>query len=136
MAALSVLGFAMLFIGGIWLLVVAFRTNILWGIGSLLLPIIGLLFVMTHWQDAKKPFLWQLAGVVVFVMAGSMGHFAPGIGGDCRIKGNIGFTTGERIYHVPGDKWYDKTRIDTSKGERWFCSEEEARAAGWRRSYG
>ncbi len=51
----------------------------------------------------------------------------------CRIKGNIN-RKGERIYHVPGERWYDRVRIDPSKGERWFCSEEEARAAGWRRS--
>lgn len=53
---------------------------------------------------------------------------------ECRIKGNISLD-GERIYHVPGGEWYDKTRIDTSKGERWFCSEAEAREAGWRRAY-
>jgi hypothetical protein len=52
---------------------------------------------------------------------------------DCRIKGNIN-SKGEHIYHVPGGKYYDRTRIDPSKGERWFCSEAEARAAGWRRS--
>ena len=50
----------------------------------------------------------------------------------CRIKGNIGASG--RIYHVPGGKHYDRTRIDESRGERWFCSEAEARAAGWRRS--
>ena len=49
----------------------------------------------------------------------------------CRIKGNIS-SKGERIYHVPGGKWYDKTGIDVSKGERWFCTEAEASAAGWR----
>ena len=54
-------------------------------------------------------------------------------GGDCRIKGNIG-SKGERIYHVPGGRYYDATQIDPSKGERWFCSEAEAQAAGWRRS--
>lgn len=53
--------------------------------------------------------------------------------GDCNIKGNVS-TQGERIYHVPGQKYYDDTRISASHGERWFCSEEEARAAGWRRS--
>ena len=42
--------------------------------------------------------------------------------------------SGTRIYHVPGGPWYARTRIDTSKGERWFCSEAEARAAGWRRA--
>lgn len=50
----------------------------------------------------------------------------------CRIKGNI--SRNGHIYHVPGGRYYDRTRMDTSKGERWFCSEAEARAAGWRRS--
>ena len=49
----------------------------------------------------------------------------------CQIKGNIN-SKGEHIYHVPGGKWYDKTEINTSKGERWFCTEAEASAAGWR----
>lgn len=53
--------------------------------------------------------------------------------GQCKIKGNIG-KGGKRIYHVPGGRFYDQTRINTSQGERWFCSESEARAAGWRRS--
>ncbi len=51
----------------------------------------------------------------------------------CRIKGNIS-RSGERIYHVPGGQYYDRTKIDPSKGERWFCSEAEATVAGWRRS--
>lgn len=49
----------------------------------------------------------------------------------CYIKGNIN-GEGERIYHVPGTSSYDDTAIDTNKGERWFCSEAEARAEGWR----
>ena len=52
---------------------------------------------------------------------------------DCPIKGNIS-SKGERIYHVPGGRRYDRTKIDSAKGERWFCSEEEAQAAGWRRA--
>ncbi len=52
--------------------------------------------------------------------------------GDCPIKGNIN-SKGERIYHTPwGSKHYKRTRIDTARGERWFCSEAEAKAAGWR----
>jgi len=49
----------------------------------------------------------------------------------CLIKGNIN-ARGKRLYHLPGDRYYDRTVIDTGKGERWFCSEEEAREAGWR----
>jgi endonuclease YncB( thermonuclease family) len=57
----------------------------------------------------------------------------PLLSGTCDIKGNIS-NQGERIYHVPGQRYYGKTRIDRSKGERMFCSEAEARQAGWRRS--
>jgi len=53
--------------------------------------------------------------------------------GACNIKGNIG-RKGARLYHLPGDRSYAETRIDPARGERWFCSEAEARAAGWRRS--
>ncbi len=52
---------------------------------------------------------------------------------DCLIKGNIP-RSGERIYHVPGGAYYSRTKISTTKGERWFCTEEEALAAGWRKS--
>ena len=27
---------------------------------------------------------------------------------------------------------YEETEIDESRGERWFCTETEARSAGWR----
>lgn len=50
---------------------------------------------------------------------------------DCPIKGNIN-RKGEHIYHAPWSRSYARTRIDTSRGERWFCSEAEALAAGWR----
>ncbi|MGF1612008.1 MAG: hypothetical protein ACFCUQ_21620 [Kiloniellales bacterium] len=51
----------------------------------------------------------------------------------CAIKGNINGKD-ERIYHVPGGRWYGCTIIDTAKGERWFFTEEEATSAGWRRA--
>ncbi len=53
----------------------------------------------------------------------------------CPIKGNIS-AGGDRIYHTPWSKYYGRTRIDTSKGEAWFCDENEAVAAGWRASGG
>jgi endonuclease YncB( thermonuclease family) len=51
----------------------------------------------------------------------------------CAIKGNIS-RTGKRIYHTPGQKDYGRTVIDTADGERWFCDEKEAAAAGWRKA--
>lgn len=50
---------------------------------------------------------------------------------DCTIKGNI--TRGRMIYHTPNQKSYANTRMD--KGvRRWFCSPEEAEAAGWHKA--
>lgn len=48
----------------------------------------------------------------------------------CRIKGNI--SKNGKIFHLAGSRDYDRTQIDPARGERWFCSEAEALAAGWR----
>ena len=53
---------------------------------------------------------------------------------DCVIKGNISIDTGKHIYHLPGQRDYARTIIRAKFGERWFCSEDEARAAGWRKA--
>ncbi|PRR77681.1 putative membrane protein YttA [Clostridium liquoris] len=50
-----------------------------------------------------------------------------GDGHEGKIKGNINKNTGEKIYHVPGSTYYDRT-----KAERWFNTEEEAKKAGYR----
>lgn len=59
-------------------------------------------------------------------------HGPARVNANCPIKGNI--TSNGRIYHLPGQRFYDKTRINTGTGERWFCTEQEARSAGWRRA--
>jgi endonuclease YncB( thermonuclease family) len=56
---------------------------------------------------------------------------ATGQPAGCSIKGNIS-ARGVRIFHQPGQRDYAATRIQTHKGERWFCTAAEARAAGWR----
>lgn len=56
---------------------------------------------------------------------------APPTAGDCAIKGNVG-SGGRRIYHMPGQADYAATRINTAKGEAYFCTEFDARAAGFR----
>lgn len=55
---------------------------------------------------------------------------APAAAAACAIKGNI--SANGRIYHRPGQHDYAATRIDPRKGEAWFCTEAEARAAGFR----
>jgi micrococcal nuclease len=55
------------------------------------------------------------------------------VSSSCIIKGNIN-SSKEQIYHVEGCGSYNQTTIDTSAGEKWFCSETEAQAAGWRKA--
>jgi phosphatidylserine/phosphatidylglycerophosphate/cardiolipin synthase-like enzyme len=49
------------------------------------------------------------------------------------IKGNV-TSEGKRTYHIALGQYYDSIRIDDTEGDRWFCSEDDARAAGFRRS--
>ena len=56
----------------------------------------------------------------------------PGAAPGCDIKGNV--SESGQVFHVPGGAFYERTRIDEARGERWFCSPEEAVAAGWRAS--
>lgn len=56
----------------------------------------------------------------------------PKVTSTCKIKGNI--SSGGKIYHVPGGRYYNATKIDTRKGERWFCTEKQAVNAGWRKA--
>ena len=49
----------------------------------------------------------------------------------CPIKGPI--RSGARTYILPWASSYDSVRLRASRGERWFCSESEAEAAGWTR---
>ncbi|MCQ1766100.1 hypothetical protein NOJ28_11190 [Neorhizobium galegae] len=52
----------------------------------------------------------------------------------CNIKGNVSIKSQERIYHIPGQWDYASTNIRREYGERWFCSEDDARDAGWRKA--
>ncbi|HEY9022301.1 thermonuclease family protein [Seohaeicola sp. SP36] len=78
--------------------------------------------------------LWtmQVENPATFRQQGQAAQPAPkNAAGDCNIKGNVN-AKGERIFHRPGQEHYDRTRINTGQGERWFCSAAEAEAAGWR----
>ena len=93
---------------------------------------------VTHEAQAKSISAGLWAGEFVMPwdwrrgkwLVSEQAHLSPS---GCVVKGNIS-SKRARIYHVPGGRWYDRTKIDEAKGERFFCSEDEAIAAGWRRS--
>jgi endonuclease YncB( thermonuclease family) len=48
----------------------------------------------------------------------------------CPIKGAI--SPGGKFYLLPWSPDYGRVRVRRAKGERWFCSEQEAQSAGWK----
>ncbi|MBB4522265.1 MULTISPECIES: succinoglycan biosynthesis protein exoi [Rhizobium] len=85
----------------------------------------------------KRSVLFRAPGLLVGALAfGAAGGWTASdlLASWCKIKGNVSIATGERIFHVPGQRRYAETKISPQYGERWFCSEFEAWAAGWRKS--
>lgn len=62
------IGFLVAAVYGIILLVKAFQTSVWWGLGSLFVPFVSLIFVIVHWQVAKKPFLMGLISIPFIVL--------------------------------------------------------------------
>jgi endonuclease YncB( thermonuclease family) len=80
------------------------------------------------WQgEFVKPWEWRRG---VRLQPASTAADEDPVASGCRIKGNI--SKSGRIYHMPGSRWYDRTKVDVAKGEKWFCSAFEAEEAGWR----
>ena len=73
---------------------------------------------------AKPP-----ANANAILLASASGAVAPSP--DCTIKGNVNHA-GECIYHRPTSRWYAQIKMQIAKGTRWFCSVEDAEAAGCR----
>lgn len=53
---------------------------------------------------------------------------------ECTIKGNISEKGYGKLYFLEGCPNYSRIKIDTRKGESWFCTEKEAKKAGFTRS--
>jgi len=74
-------GLGIFVIGGVGLLIAAFRTSILWGLAVLLIAPVAIIYLILHWQDAKGPFKIQVFGfaimAVVAYMSGGIPTIAP-----------------------------------------------------------
>jgi hypothetical protein len=91
----------------------------------------------------RRSLMRQAPGVVLalvfialagFFSAGDLIKSVTATARGCNIAGNISINRREKIFHVPGQEDYAATRISPQYGERWFCSEAEAVAAGFRKA--
>lgn len=84
----------------------------------------------------KSPYFFIFIFLLIIVVVYLSYTFKHDMGDNCNnpeIKGNIG-TSGEKIYHMPEQQHYNITKIDTKTGEKMFCTEDDAKKAGWRKS--
>jgi hypothetical protein len=77
---MAMLGMLLMLVGaiislifGVIILIKAFQTSILWGLGSLFIPFVVLVFVAMHWADTQKPFLYAVGGWVLMLVGGLLG---------------------------------------------------------------
>lgn len=73
MAGLStvilVIGWIVAILGGLALLVAAFKESVFWGLLCIFVSPTMIVFVVLHWDDAKGPFLVQLAGMGLIILS-------------------------------------------------------------------
>jgi hypothetical protein len=77
MAILAILGIILALVGGIWFLVVAFSESVLWGLGVLIVPLVGLVFLAMHAEKSWKPFALYAVGIVMIIAAGAANGHPP-----------------------------------------------------------
>jgi hypothetical protein len=64
---LLILGLGLSVVGGVWLLVEAFKTSIWWGLGCFFIPFVTLFYLFSYWKEARRPFGLYLLGIVILI---------------------------------------------------------------------
>jgi len=79
------LGIGVYFLSALWIIFLAFRKNLLFGLACFFFPIAQLLYVALNWKEGRWPFFLQVAsyllivGTILLVMH-SMPHPEPARG--------------------------------------------------------
>ena len=60
----TLIGLALLVVGWLWMVVVAWRQRAAWGVAVLLFPPAGLLFAVGHYAVSRVPLVLGLVGIV------------------------------------------------------------------------
>jgi hypothetical protein len=61
----AAVGFLAAIIYSIRILIAAFSTSLWWGLGSLLVPFVILVYVIMNWGAVGKFFLYSIAGTII-----------------------------------------------------------------------
>ena len=58
----------------VMIVIEAFKTTIWWGIGTLLIQIVGLVFVIMYWDQTKKYVMWIILSILLVVIGSMMSN--------------------------------------------------------------
>ncbi|HEY9135887.1 MAG TPA: excalibur calcium-binding domain-containing protein [Pseudomonadales bacterium] len=117
-------GLGIFIIGGIGLLIAAFRTHILWGLGVLLLAPVAIIYLIVHWQDAKGPFKLQVFGLLIVVASAY-------VNGGITLPSSVRSSLVGIDNSTPVISWGDSSNIQNQRftcDGRQHCSQMRSRA--------
>lgn len=114
-------------VGGVMVLIAAFRSGIWWGLGSLLLAPVWLIFVFTHWAEAKKGFLISLASFALMLPVAFIGGLMSALSGVAPVA-SVG--PGGEPSGTAAPQWQSQGSSsageDTSQGDASASAEDSA----------
>ena len=73
-----VIGSIISVIGNIWLLVLAFREGMVWGLAAMFVPFVMLVFVVMYFGETWQPMAINILGTLIAVMGFLILYFAIG----------------------------------------------------------
>jgi hypothetical protein len=117
-------GLGIFIIGGIGLLIAAFRTHILWGLGVLLIAPVAVIYLIVHWQDGKGPFKLQVFGLLIIAASAYMN-------GGIAVPSSIRSSLADIDNSTPVISWGDSPNIQNQRftcDGRQHCSQMRSRA--------
>ena len=65
-------------IGSIWLLILAFREGMAWGLAAMFVPFVMLIFTVMYFRETWQPFVLNSLGFVITMMGMAVWYFAIG----------------------------------------------------------
>lgn len=69
---LIIVGIIAILIGGVWFLIEEFRSGILWLLACIFIPFVSLLWLVTHWEEGKRPFVISTLGAICCIIGAHM----------------------------------------------------------------
>jgi hypothetical protein len=69
---LTAIGVIAVLVAHFWIVIIAFQESLAWGAGSLLVPVVVVVFVISHWGKVAKPFAIYAGGWLIMLLGAAL----------------------------------------------------------------